>query len=83
MKEILNTVCSSAVACVKCVKDEVCCYWDSLDENTVVNKQDLVLGGAALVAAGLVIGALCGSKKEVIVTVSKDGEEDEDEEIQE
>lgn len=78
MKDILNTVCSSAVACVKCVKDEVCDYWASLDENTVVNKQDLVLAGAALVAAGLVIGAVCGSKKEVIVTVSKDAEEDEE-----
>lgn len=82
MTEILNTVCESALACAKCVKDEVCGYWDSLDENTVVNKQDLVLGAAALVAAGMLIGKMCASKKTIVINAPVEDEDEEEDEVQ-
>lgn len=42
-------------------------FWDSLDENAIVNKRELVLGLSTVFLSGMVIGMLVSPRKNMTI----------------
>lgn len=46
---------------------QVKAFWDSLDENAIVNKRELVLGLSTVFLSGMVIGMLVSPRKNMTI----------------